>query len=118
MIENFSWPEKFLSLQFESREILLIGDMGKKARKEAFDQIDDCVRKHTPFYILSTGSLIGESVDIPMLDRLILAMSISFKGRLKQYVARIQRPYEGKKSLSMTTLIREWASQFRCSKKG
>ena len=87
------------SVKQKAKEILLVGDMGKKARKEAFDQIDDCVREHAPFYILSTGSLIGEGVDIPMLDRLILAMPISFKGRLKQYVGRIHRPYEGKKEV-------------------
>jgi hypothetical protein len=33
-------------------------------------------------YILATGVLIGESFNLPELDTLILAMPISFKGKV------------------------------------
>lgn len=88
-----------ISTKKKAKEILLVGDLTKKARKQAFAGIEKCINDKKPFYILSTGSLVGEGVDIPMLDRLILAMPISFKGRLKQYVGRIHRPFEGKKEV-------------------
>ena len=47
-------------------------------------------------YILATGSFIGEGFDLPRLDTLILAMPLSFKGRLVQYAGRLHRPAEGK----------------------
>ena len=79
--------------------LVLIGDMGVKARREVMQKIDECISNKKKFYLLATGAFIGEGVDLPMLDRLILAMPISFKGRLKQYAGRIHRPYDGKKNV-------------------
>jgi superfamily II DNA or RNA helicase len=49
-----------------------------------------------PFCILSTSSLIGKGVDIPRLDTLVLAMPVSFRGRMVQYAGRLHRNYPGK----------------------
>ncbi|PIR23531.1 MAG: hypothetical protein COV44_02345 [Deltaproteobacteria bacterium CG11_big_fil_rev_8_21_14_0_20_45_16] len=86
-------------LKTRAEPLLLVGDMGKKERQTIFEKIEAFTSDSKPFYVLSTGSLIGEGVDLPMLDRLILATPISFKGRLKQYVGRLHRPYDGKKSV-------------------
>jgi len=45
---------------------------------------------------MSTGSLIGEGSDIPELCTLMLAMPLSFKGRLIQYAGRLHRESAGK----------------------
>jgi len=52
-------------------------------------------RGETPF-LLSTGSLIGEGFDLPELCTLVLAMPVSFKGRLVQYAGRLHRESAGK----------------------
>jgi superfamily II DNA or RNA helicase len=53
-------------------------------------------RQGQPVFLLSTGSLIGEGFDLPELCTLILAMPLSFKGRLVQYAGRLHRESEGK----------------------
>ncbi|MFC1569111.1 DEAD/DEAH box helicase family protein [bacterium] len=76
--------------------VLLLGEMGKKARKTAIEEIHRLIMEKSPVYILSTGSLIGEGFDLPKLDTLILAMPISFKGRVIQYAGRIHRKNDSK----------------------
>lgn len=80
---------------------VLIGEFSKKKRKEIFDKIQTQIKGQKPFYILSTGSFIGEGVDIPILDTLILGMPVSFKGRMRQYVGRIHRPYPSKNKVQI-----------------
>ncbi|MHB8834428.1 MAG: DEAD/DEAH box helicase [Candidatus Methylomirabilia bacterium] len=46
--------------------------------------------------IFATGSLVGEGFDLPVLDTLVLASPISFKGRVVQYTGRLHRESEGK----------------------
>lgn len=46
--------------------------------------------------LIATGKLIGEGFDWPAVSHLFLAFPFSWKGKLVQYVGRVQRNYEGK----------------------
>ena len=83
----------------EIRTFRLEGSMGKKARKAVMDEMKSATEKNLPTCLLATASLIGEGVDIPRLDTLVLAMPISFKGRLVQYAGRLHRQWPGKKDV-------------------
>jgi superfamily II DNA or RNA helicase len=74
---------------------VLKGGMGKKQRK-AIDEAMNAVPVGAPRLILATGSYIGEGFDDARLDTLFLAMPISWKGTLQQYVGRLHRLLDGK----------------------
>ena len=46
--------------------------------------------------LIATGKLIGEGFDWPAVSHLFLAFPFSWKGKLIQYVGRVQRAFEGK----------------------
>jgi len=64
---------------------VLKGGMGKKQRRTTAEALA-CVAEGEPRVILATGSYIGEGFDDARLDTLFLAMPISWKGTLQQYV--------------------------------
>jgi superfamily II DNA or RNA helicase len=74
----------------------LDGQMGKKARSEVLRQIGEHYDEQKPFALFATASLIGEGFDLPRLDTLVLAMPLSFKGRLVQYAGRLHRRHAAK----------------------
>lgn len=76
----------------------LDGQMGKKARREVMRQLAEHYDNGRPFVLFATASLIGEGFDLPRLDTLVLAMPLSFKGRLIQYAGRLHRTHETKGS--------------------
>ena len=49
--------------------------------------------------LIATGQKVGEGFNFPRLDTLMLAAPIKFEGKLKQYVGRLSRIYEGKKDM-------------------
>jgi superfamily II DNA or RNA helicase len=75
---------------------VLKGGMGRKQRKainEALANVPNTEQR----VILATGSYIGEGFDDARLDTLFLAMPISWKGTLQQYVGRLHRLHDNKR---------------------
>lgn len=62
------------------------------SRLEQIPVEEDCV-------LLATGRYIGEGFDNARLDTLFLAMPISWKGTLQQYVGRLHRLHANKKEV-------------------
>ncbi len=76
--------------------VVLKGGMGRRQRAEvaeAMSRIPDSEER----VILATGRYIGEGFDDSRLDTLFLAMPISWRGTLQQYVGRLHRLHEGKR---------------------
>jgi superfamily II DNA or RNA helicase len=69
--------------------------MGAKQRKKLAESLA-AVPRDEPRVILATGSYLGERFDDPRLDTPLLAMPISWKGTLQQYVGRLHRLHENK----------------------
>src|SRR5260370_23069307 len=78
-----------------SNVFVLKGGMGKKQRRTIAEAIA-AVPESESRVILATGSYIGEGFDDARLDTLFLAMPISWKGTLQQYVGRLHRLHEAK----------------------
>ena len=78
--------------------ITMKGGMGKKQRQAITDQLA-AIPNEAPRVIIATGSFIGEGFDDSRLDTLFLTMPISWQGTLQQYVGRLHRLHEGKKTV-------------------
>ena len=77
---------------------ILRGGMGRKQRRVALESIT-AVGEDEPRVILATGSYIGEGFDDARLDTLFLAMPVSWRGTLQQYVGRLHRTHHNKKEV-------------------
>ena len=75
------------------KTVILRGGMGSRERKEAATLLQSAQ------VLIATGKYIGEGFDLPRLDRLFLALPISWKGSLAQYAGRIHRISEGKEKV-------------------
>lgn len=76
--------------------IVLKGGMGRKQRRNVNKVLAD-IPDDDQRLILATGSYIGEGFDDARLDTLFLAMPISWKGTLQQYVGRLHRLHDNKR---------------------
>jgi superfamily II DNA or RNA helicase len=80
--------------QYCDKVVMLKGGMPEKERARLMQEL---VVEDTPRIVVATGSYIGEGFDDPRLDTLFLAMPISWRGTLQQYVGRLHRLYDSKK---------------------
>ncbi|MDK9758150.1 DEAD/DEAH box helicase [Vibrio sp. D173a] len=78
---------------------ILVGSMKKKQQAEVMSKLGSTQ------VIVATGRFVGEGFDLPRLDTLILALPVSWKGSLIQYVGRIQRDYKGKEEVKVIDYI-------------
>jgi superfamily II DNA or RNA helicase len=75
---------------------IMKGGMAKKQRRTLAEAMASVPAEDSRL-ILATGSYIGEGFDDARLDTLFLAMPISWKGTLQQYVGRLHRLYDSKR---------------------
>ncbi|MDR0462682.1 MAG: DEAD/DEAH box helicase, partial [Pseudomonadales bacterium] len=74
------------------KSIIITGQVKRQEREEVFEKI-----KENKYQILvATGGVVGEGFDWPALDTLFLTYPFSWRGKLIQYVGRVQRAYPGK----------------------
>jgi superfamily II DNA or RNA helicase len=71
------------------------GGMGKKQRDALASEIK-AVPEDQQRVIIATGRYIGEGFDDARLDTLFMAMPISWRGTLQQYVGRLHRLHKNK----------------------
>lgn len=76
--------------------LVLRGGMGRLQRRAAAEALAS-IERSDQRVILATGSYIGEGFDDARLDTLFLAMPISWKGILQQYVGRLHRLCDSKR---------------------
>lgn len=76
---------------------------GKLSKKERMNELKRLV--NTPDseerLVIATGKYIGEGFDDARLDTLFLAMPISWKGTLQQYVGRLHRLHDNKQEVQV-----------------
>lgn len=71
------------------------GGMTQKHMRSTLAEIADTT-SNGPRAIVATGRFVGEGFDVPELDSLFLAMPVSWKGTIEQYVGRLHRTFKGK----------------------
>ena len=90
----------------------LNGELSAKARAQVLSDVETARTEGLAVGILATASLIGEGFDLPALDTLILAMPLSFKGRMVQYAGRLHRLAEGKTAVVVHDYVDSSSAMF------
>ena len=75
--------------------VVLRGGATAKTRRAAVEQLA-AIPPEEERLVLATGRYIGEGFDDARLDTLLLAMPVSWKGTVIQYLGRLQRSLAGK----------------------
>jgi superfamily II DNA or RNA helicase len=78
--------------------VVLKGGMGVKQRRGVAEQLA-AIPNVEARVLLATGRYIGEGFDDARLDTLFLAMPISWRGTLQQYVGRLHRLHDSKREV-------------------
>ena len=92
--------------RFARNVIVLTGGMGAKQRRATMQRLGD-VSATDERVLIATGRYIGEGFDDARLDTLFLAMPISWKGTLAQYVGRLHRLYPAKREVIVYDYVDE-----------
>ena len=84
--------------RFAQNVLLLHGGMGVRQRREMMQRLEE-IGETEERVLIATGRYIGEGFDDARLDTLFLAMPVSWKGVLAQYVGRLHRPNPEKREV-------------------
>ena len=103
-------PQPPLAEAAEPADLLILHGRMKKSERSATLQRLQSLPPDQPRILLATGKLIGEGFDHAPLDTLILAMPISWKGTLQQYVGRLHREHDGKTDILVIDFIDRFPS--------
>jgi len=98
-------------INYADKVFLLSGKNSKKEHKEILMQMNHVTPKES-MILVATGKLIGEGFDYPRLDTLIMATPVAWKGIVEQYAGRLNRDYEGKKSVIIYDYVDSHISMF------
>ena len=101
ILTRYKEQAKYLyeNLQKDADHVFLFyGDNSDKENSSIRQHLRE-VPKDESVILVATGQKIGEGFDYPRLDTLMLAVPVSFEGRLEQYIGRLNRDYEGKKEV-------------------
>ncbi|MFT3881097.1 MAG: DEAD/DEAH box helicase family protein [Gemmatales bacterium] len=97
---------------FVKNVIVMKGGMGVKQRRSITEQlvsIPDAEER----VLLATGRYIGEGFDDARLDTLFLALPISWRGTLQQYVGRLHRLHDNKREVIVYDYLDTFAPVLR-----
>jgi superfamily II DNA or RNA helicase/very-short-patch-repair endonuclease len=78
--------------------ILLQGGMSRTGLNAALARLRN-IPANESWALLATGKYIGEGFDDARLDTLFLALPVSWRGTIAQYVGRLHRLHEGKREV-------------------
>lgn len=92
--------------RFARNLVLLTGGMGVRQRRAVVHKLEE-IPPEEERALIATGRYIGEGFDDARLDTLFLAMPISWKGTLAQYVGRLHRLHPDKKGAVVYDYIDE-----------
>ena len=84
--------------RFARNVLLFRGGMGTRGRREIMKRLED-IPDGEERVLVATGRYIGEGFDDARLDTLFLAMPVSWKGTLAQYVGRLHRLHPEKREV-------------------
>ncbi|MDE0063046.1 MAG: DEAD/DEAH box helicase family protein [Gammaproteobacteria bacterium] len=84
--------------RFARNVLLLIGGMGASQRRKVMERLKD-IADGEERVLVATGRYIGEGFDDARLDTLFLAMPVSWRGTLTQYVGRLHRRHPAKREV-------------------
>ena len=92
--------------RFAKNVLLLHGGMGARQQREMARRLEE-IPETEERVLIATGRYVGEGFDDTRLDMLFLAMPVSWRGTLAQYVGRLHRLHPEKRDVVVYDYVDE-----------